>query len=437
MTNRIYSFLIFAFIITVLIFHSCKEPENIGLEYIKSDVNVAQSDSFSIIAYTIKEDSIATLSSTLILYNSLVGSYHDSEFGQIDAGFCTQFSMTSPNINFGDNPVLDSVILSLPYADSYGYDSVSRTFHVYKVTEDITIETDFNPYKVVNTENIDLANAFTFIPNTDDSVTLDGKKYAPMLRIPLSLDFGNTLLAQAGSSVYESNENFQQFLKGLYVKSAINSGSGGLLSFYTIHDNAALNLYFHNDQAASNVVSFVTKSNAKWRNIIAQDYSTASPALQQQLSGNYVSSDSVLYIMAFNSTKVKLSLPFIRNNASLSNIVINNAELILPIENISNDQLLHFSPPPSLVLTGLGSDSNYYSVPSIVSNNGLWNGEKREFRLNVTILIQFMLTNRWEHPYLILRTVEGIRLNSAKRAILKGYGRADGMRLKITYTKNK
>lgn len=435
MTTRIQSLLFFIFITTLFIFNACKEPENIGLEYIQNDVNVVQSDTFTIKAHTIREDSIAKLSQYLILYHNLAGSYHDSEFGQIDAGFCTQFSMTSPNINFGDNPVMDSVILSLPYADSYGFDSVSRTFHVYQVTEAITTETDFNPYKTIAYENTDLANAYTFIPKTKDSVIVNGKKLAPMLRIPLSMTLGNNLLAQAGSDVYASNDNFQQFLKGLYIKSATNNTNGGILSFLPSHEMAALNLYFHNDQSASNVISFVTKSNAKWRNIFAQDFGSASPALQQQLAGNNSTADSVLFVMAFNSTKIKVALPNIKNNNSLSNIVINNAELILPIENINSEELSRYAPPSNIILEGLGADNIYYSLANIVKSIP-WNGTTRDYRINATILIQYMLTNKWNHPYLILRTSEGLRLNSTKRAILKGPKRPNGLRLKITYTKN-
>ena len=63
------------------------------------------------------------------LPKNLLGYHKDPVFGPTTVHFLAQLTPRNYNVNFGDNPVLDSVVLTIPYAvkksdDEYTIDSL-------------------------------------------------------------------------------------------------------------------------------------------------------------------------------------------------------------------------------------------------------------------------------------------------------------------------
>src|SRR5436190_2189751 len=90
---------------------ACNDPEIIGLDVQPPNdrINLIYSDSTTITAYTVREDSLRTDETTY----QLLGSYLDPVFGRTDASIFAQVTTVLPGVSFGDSTVLDSLVLSL------------------------------------------------------------------------------------------------------------------------------------------------------------------------------------------------------------------------------------------------------------------------------------------------------------------------------------
>ena len=73
-------------------------------------------DTFSVFAYSVREDSVKTDKLGL----SLLGSMFDPVFGKTTASIYTELRLTSLQLNFGEGAVIDSIILKMAYVGVYG-----------------------------------------------------------------------------------------------------------------------------------------------------------------------------------------------------------------------------------------------------------------------------------------------------------------------------
>jgi len=108
MNRRLFYFLLF--FLSVVIFSCHKDPTRIGLELQPSEdqMNVYMSDTTTIIAHSMLYDSVRTDETSV----TMLGSYFDPVFGSSTVSLYTQLMLSSTSVNFGDNPVLDSIIFS-------------------------------------------------------------------------------------------------------------------------------------------------------------------------------------------------------------------------------------------------------------------------------------------------------------------------------------
>ena len=124
-------------ILIIFILGSCaKDPGQIGyvIQPEDSKLNVAFDDSTSIYAYSRLSDSVQTSHMSL----SALGSLNDPVFGNTIAGFYTQFVLSAPAHNFGEGKTLDSLVLQLKYANSYGDTNAMIYAHTYEMMEGIS-----------------------------------------------------------------------------------------------------------------------------------------------------------------------------------------------------------------------------------------------------------------------------------------------------------
>ena len=99
-------------------FNGCKESDTLGGNLLPADdqSQFKSSGKFNLTTFTIKEDSIKSDD----LSSSLLGSYVDPVFGKTNASFLTQFVASSNQLDFGSNPIADSIVLSMTYSGYYG-----------------------------------------------------------------------------------------------------------------------------------------------------------------------------------------------------------------------------------------------------------------------------------------------------------------------------
>ncbi|HEY0771947.1 MAG TPA: DUF4270 family protein, partial [Sphingobacteriaceae bacterium] len=113
-------------LISLFILSACNNPDNIGLE-VDPDyaINGTLVDTATIISRTVPEDTVQTTS----LGKYPMGYMNDPVFGTTEANIALSLSLPSNNQTFGTNPVLDSAVLVLKYADFYG-DSLQSSYKV-------------------------------------------------------------------------------------------------------------------------------------------------------------------------------------------------------------------------------------------------------------------------------------------------------------------
>ena len=117
----------------LLAFAACKKtPGTIGNDLISDSEYIVPyyTDTVEIVCYSYI-DSVSTKNTN----NVLLGSMKDPVFGNSEAGFYSQFRLSLAGQNFGDNPVLDSLVLQLSVANYYGDTNVLQTVHVYELTD--------------------------------------------------------------------------------------------------------------------------------------------------------------------------------------------------------------------------------------------------------------------------------------------------------------
>ncbi|MFA5781348.1 MAG: DUF4270 family protein, partial [Bacteroidales bacterium] len=135
---------------------SCEEPDIVGLEVQPPNdkMDVVFCDTITLVAYSVKEDSIRTDET---VYN-LLGSNYDPIFGKNSASFYSQARLSSNNANFGSNPVLDSIVLSLLYKGIYGDTSAQQTVKVYELAENIYKDSVYYSNREILTTGTTLAS---------------------------------------------------------------------------------------------------------------------------------------------------------------------------------------------------------------------------------------------------------------------------------------
>ena len=97
--------------------HQTPDRHRLGLRPPTDSLQVRVIDTATVVFQTVREDSLETDE----LSTGLLGQVHLPGFSQVTAGLVTQLRLSATDINFGVNPVADSMFLQLRYTgDTYG-----------------------------------------------------------------------------------------------------------------------------------------------------------------------------------------------------------------------------------------------------------------------------------------------------------------------------
>lgn len=219
---------------------SCTDPDLIGLE--------VQPESDKIVLSTLDEQQVFALFSVAqdsirIDENSynLLGGYDDPVFGAVDAAFSTHLIPSDNAIDFGDNPVLDSAVLSFAYAGHYGDTMSDMSINVYELAS--AIELDSTYYSNESFPVGDLLQTATVPLRPLTKYYIDGDTIGTaQIRIPMN-SLGEMFLASQAS--FESNSEFLSFFKGVQLQLA--DASEAVVYLNLKNDMSKLTLYYKND----------------------------------------------------------------------------------------------------------------------------------------------------------------------------------------------
>lgn len=290
-------------LLMVLAFTSCDDDFNtIGGELIGGQFDSLPRYDAGVVAYSKSTGGVQTNN----LPSSLLGVYIDPVYGQQVANVLTQLSLSTNNPLFGTEPTLDSVVLSLPYFSTqtdindlgnpvFKLDSVygNMPFKL-SISRSNFFLNDFNPdsnFEVRQRYYSDQGPLFksnlvgdplyvneAFKPSAREVVYLeenitgeiDTIRAKPRLRVNLPVQFfQENIIDKAGSIELSNNNNFRNFLRGLYFEAEALNGNGTMALLNFTNPEAGITLYYTNlvvdtadSDADGDVTEMVEKQNS-------------------------------------------------------------------------------------------------------------------------------------------------------------------------------
>ncbi len=221
----------------------------------------------------------------------LLGVYSDSEFGKLKASIVSQLTLSAvgENYNYGTNPGIDSVLLSIPYQSTReeDYSGGNPKFSIDSVIGDTDMAFQLNVYELKTFLNTLDPNdpskqaiyysdkefqkgstplySGNFKVNPDDTVafvkrympdgftvydrdTIKEENLQPTIKIPLDENLIQQLfIDNAGDAAFDSADNFSHFFRGLYLEAEeLSNDKSHLVSLNMT--GAKMTIYYSKDE---------------------------------------------------------------------------------------------------------------------------------------------------------------------------------------------
>ncbi|MFT7611704.1 MAG: hypothetical protein ACI9J3_000650 [Parvicellaceae bacterium] len=438
------AFKLSAFFLTiVLAAAACKKEEgDLGLLVQPQDdqLNVFITDTSSIVAYTVIEDSLRSDE----FGTSLLGSYVDPVFGKTETGIYAQLRMESETVDFTSvsgtalETIVDSMYLYLTLDGYYGNLDQQR-FEIYQVTEDFFIDSNYYSNKVLTNAGVDLVGIGEGVitPDPLNNGSIEGAEVDPILKIKIDNTLGDAIVAESGGVNLADNDAFVAWFKGLYIKvnnSGQATGEGAILEVDLLNTNSKLSMYYRYTFAGEeDTLKFdfnINSSSARFT-VSSHDY-TGTPIATQILDST--EGINTVYVQTMSGVKSKIEFPFL--SSLPDSIVVNQAELVLPFDYFSGDP---YTAQDALLVLGIDDDGETYFIDDFFEgetiHGGLIDVSESEYRINIAKHVNNVLGGSVSNNGLFL--LSSSAMISAKRAVINGTSSSNRkkMELIITYTK--
>jgi len=410
-------------------FLSCRKKDNaLGKELIPTGeyLNGLSSDTFYMASSIVLEDSIITDNAA----NVLLGQYKDPVFGDYNASFYTQIRLLSTNPDFGDmnTIVVDSFVLGLKYAGYYG-DFTPQTFEVFEVTAPLNNDSTYYSFSHITHSSSTLVdpNKSTITPDPFNYTIIGNDSLQAQLRIYLDTNLAKQFIANAsnGSGYFASNEAFQTYFKGLYVRinnPSLSSGQGGVFYFNLNDPGTKLTIYYHSGGAAKTYDFLMNATCADFSHVDI----TRTGTQVEAVANNPSEGMKTFYAQALG-VRAKVVIPGLHQFTP--NKLIHRAEIHLPIQYQQGNK---YKPGASVTFaTKKTSMSQGYINTGVL---GVYSESKKEFTADLKQYIQAVINKDIENTGLFVSPL--FFVNSAERIIFNGQNTINKMRPRIiiTYT---
>jgi len=336
MKKNKFALQIISFGLIVLTFIACDEDfATLESDVLNTDIATnfdILSEQHDIIAYTKALGPVQTNRLGL----STLGVYDDL-YGRTTSSFMSQLTASTFNPDFGENVVIDSVVVSIPYYSrntgtdddgniTYEIDSVISKGTSYKpinlrIFESNYFIRDFDPNGDFNegqayfsdrsasesemittlegTELTMLRDYQTsYLPTTsaDNVITINDEGYilegaddadgvpeilarqAPGIRVKLDPEFWkNKIIDKEGDPVLSNQNNFANYFKGLYFKAEAEANDGSFLILDTNSENANITIYYStptDDSAVNDTATYVLRFGPNKINFFDNNFTT-------------------------------------------------------------------------------------------------------------------------------------------------------------------
>lgn len=267
-------------LVAVISFGSCEEDfSTVGSDMIGGDdFHTEPYNKAEITAYSKKITAVQTNG----LPQYLLGAYNDPVYGLSQASILTQLSLSSTDPDFGTDPVLDSVVLVLPYYSTvveetqeektykldsiYGAGPIKVSVYESKYfLGNLDPESDFEENQLYYSnqqaefenhlgtllfdEQITASKSAVVLyqegADENGEAQTDTLRLSPRLRMHLPTNFFQSkIIDKEGSQALLSNANFQSYFRGLYLKAEAVNGGGHMAAFNLLSTDAKVVLYY-------------------------------------------------------------------------------------------------------------------------------------------------------------------------------------------------
>jgi len=413
----------------------CKKPDNLGEDIIVLEddkLNILFTDTLTVTAYSVLEDSVST---SKLKYN-LLGSHYDPVFGTTTASFYTQLRLSENNVNFGTNPVCDSVILTLRYTGFYGDTSAQQTIRAYEVDETMYPDSTYYSNDSLNLVPVEIGvQNVVFRP--EDTIYYNNLPVESHLRFYLNKSFGEKIIAKSGQTELSDNENFQKFIKGIFVTADKAVNDGGYAYFDLMSPLSILSIYYHNDTDTLVYKFAINEFCSYFSTFNHYGYADADAGFRAQvIMGDTALGNQKLYIQSLGGVKTFFRFPTLKNLTKDGPIAVHNAQLLINVSQGSD--MGFYQPVYGLAVVKLDSAGNKKFIEDYYEGSAFYGGDyhstDKYYSFNINRYIQNIADGR-EKQYGLNLVAKGASIYG-NRLVFDG-PRSNGrkFRLKLTYTR--
>ncbi|MDJ0644667.1 MAG: DUF4270 domain-containing protein [Flavobacteriaceae bacterium] len=281
MTNKIINSAKYLLVFCVVFFGviSCeKDFENIGVNIVNNNLFDTEFQDFEVVAYSKNVDSSRV--DGLPIYG--IGVLNDDDFGILRSAFISQLGLPVGGIDFGLNPVIDTVILDIPYfatrqennedgTPNFTLDSIfgdADTSYQLEVNRLTTFLNTLDPQDPTRNKLYYSNESYTkgeqlyaesFEPDANDTVlyvtrsffeneqridTILKEARNPSVKLGLDSDeFKRIFIDEITEAEAESPELFSNYFRGIIIEPQSDLGS---LMFLSMND-ANISIYYTNE----------------------------------------------------------------------------------------------------------------------------------------------------------------------------------------------
>ncbi|MDB5121449.1 MAG: hypothetical protein JWN56_2667 [Sphingobacteriales bacterium] len=339
---KLYKLDLLTLLVSLFILSGCQNQDGVGLEVDPANaINGYTFNNTNIKSQTVPEGVV----NTLYLQKHPLGDLTDDIFGKTNASLAVSLKLPSDTLKFGTEPELDSAVLILGYAKEFTGDSTTTfKFDVHQLNEKLTTSSDFsnttthafNPL-VIGTKTgrvnfRDSVKVTSIVTGGPDVTTA----LAPHLRIPISGSFIKENFLNGNPDNFKNNYLFSNFIKGLQIsmtKVEADKVGGITLLDFTATSISRLELYYKskNDTKIDTIVTSFTIQNLNATPIAATIIHTFDGTdIKTQLDNPQPESD-ITYVQSLAGVRTKLNITNLQELKDLGNIIINKAELVIPV----------------------------------------------------------------------------------------------------------
>jgi len=423
------------FTITLFVLGSCEKKENtIGSGFLngeKFDGGIYRKT--KLLTFTTQKELIKTSGASL----NLLGVYQDPIFGNIKSSFAIQAALSKEGPDFGTNPIIDSVILTMPYlgrADSdstvtfntdsiYGNKNLEMNIKISRLISflhpDSTYYSDisfpigdeiYNEIHVFNPDSISLSYRDTTDTGLD---TIIHYKVPPSFRLKLINKFFQDNIVDTDPINLATNGNFIKHINGFVFET--ESTDGAIYSLNMLKKTGIV-LYYHNDESyirdgkvfKSERYDLVFSSKLARVNKYDFDRDMADPSLVAQLKDDYDTIPGSDFIFMQGMSGIQADIKLFTDDIQLDTLrkekwIVNRADLVF---RVSDDNKSDVGPPFRLMMVNRDSISvpgaDYRMIDYVIEPfafNGylksdatiLSNSEDRYYRFRITNYVSAIL----------------------------------------------